>query len=36
MHENLFNGLDIPEENVHVPVGDSDNIQAECENMKKQ
>lgn len=30
MHENLFHGLDINEENVHVPVGDSANIQEEC------
>ena len=35
MHENLFNGLDIPEANVHVPVGDSDNIQAECEKYEE-
>ncbi len=30
MHENLFNSLDIPEENIHVPVGESDDVQAEC------
>lgn len=30
MHENLFNGLDIPEENIHIPVGDSANVPAEC------
>ena len=35
MHENLFNGLDIPDANVHVPVGDSDNIQAECEKYEE-
>ena len=23
MHENLFNFIDIPEENIHVPVGES-------------
>lgn len=30
MHENLFDGLDIPEENIHIPVGDSDDVKAEC------
>ncbi|MEA4874399.1 glucosamine-6-phosphate deaminase [Anaerorhabdus sp.] len=30
MHDNLFNGLDIPEENIHIPVGDSANVPAEC------
>ena len=35
MHENPFNGLDIPDANVHVPVGDSDNIQAECEKYEE-
>lgn len=30
MHENLFDGLDIPEENIHIPVGDSDDVPAEC------
>lgn len=30
MHENLFDGLNIPEENIHIPVGDSDNVPAEC------
>ena len=35
MHENLFNGLDIPEENVHVPVGDSEDEEAECAKYEK-
>lgn len=31
MHENLFYGLDIPEENIHIPVGDSEHPEEECE-----
>lgn len=30
MHENLFNFNDIPEENIHVPVGESKDEEAEC------
>lgn len=30
MHENLFEGLDIPEENIHIPVGDAEDEEAEC------
>ena len=30
MHENLFNFVDIPEENVHVPVGCEEDEEAEC------
>lgn len=30
MHENLFNFIDIPEENIHVPVGESEDEEAEC------
>lgn len=30
MHENLFNGIDIPEENVHLPAGDAEDEEAEC------
>lgn len=30
MHENLFNSIDIPEENVHVPVGCAADEKAEC------
>ena len=40
MHENLFNFIDIPEENIHVPVGESEDEEAECvkyeESMKGQ
>ena len=39
MHENLFNAIDIPEENVHVPVGCADDEQEQCiqyEQMLKQ
>ena len=31
MHENLFDGLDIPEENIHIPLGEAEDIQAECQ-----
>ena len=30
MHENLFNFIDIPEENILVPVGESEDEEAEC------
>ena len=30
MHENLFNHIDIPEENIHVPVGCAEDEEAEC------
>ncbi len=30
MHENLFEGIDIPEENVHVPCGDTEDPETEC------
>ena len=30
MYENLFNFIDIPEENIHVPVGESEDEEAEC------
>ena len=30
MHENLFDSIDIPEENVHVPVGCAKDEKAEC------
>ncbi len=30
MHDNLFFGLDIPEENIHIPVGDAADEEAEC------
>lgn len=39
MHVNLFNHIDIPEENVHVPVGCAEDEEAECvkyeEELKK-
>lgn len=35
MHENLFNGLDINESNVHIPVGDSQDIEAECKKYEE-
>lgn len=30
MHENLFNAIDIPEENIHLPAGDAEDEEAEC------
>ena len=36
MHENLFNGLDIPEENIHIPVGDGTDEEAECLKYEEQ
>ena len=30
MHENLFNGIDIPEENIHIPDGNADDEKAAC------
>lgn len=30
MHEQLFNSIGIPEENVHVPAGDAEDEEAEC------
>ncbi len=32
MHKNLFDDLDIEEENIHVPVGSSQDSNQECEN----
>ncbi len=32
MHENLFDAIDIPEENIHIPVGDSEDEELECRN----
>lgn len=30
MHDNLFNHIDIQEKNVHIPVGESDDLAGEC------
>ena len=30
MHENLFNSIDIPEENIHIPSAGSDDMEKEC------
>ncbi len=35
MHENLFNYIDIPDENVHVPVGESSDEEQECVNYEE-
>ena len=32
MHENLFDHIDIKEENVHVPCGEGDNIEQNCKD----
>ena len=35
MHENLFNHIDIPEENVHVPVGEGENPEEDCKRYEE-
>ena len=35
MHENLFDHIDIREENVHVPCGEGDNIEQNCVDYEK-
>lgn len=30
MHENLFDHIDIPDENVHIPIGNAEDEQTEC------
>ncbi len=35
MHENLFNEIDIAEENIHLPVGDSADSSVECEKYEE-
>ena len=35
MHENLFDHIDIKEENVHVPCGEGDNIEQNCIDYEK-
>ncbi len=32
MHENLFNGVEIPEANTHVPLGDTDDLEKACKD----
>lgn len=36
MHENLFDHIDIPEENTHVPVGETDNPEEECAKYEEE
>lgn len=35
MHDNLFNYIDIPEENIHVPSGIGEDLDAQCEAYEK-
>ncbi|MBQ9329283.1 MAG: glucosamine-6-phosphate deaminase [Solobacterium sp.] len=35
MHENLFNHIDIPEENTHVPCGEGDDLEQNCRDYEK-
>lgn len=35
MHENLFNHIDIPEENVHVPNGEAEDEEQACKDYEK-
>ena len=30
MHENLFDSIDVPEENINIPSGDCDDVNSEC------
>lgn len=36
MHENLFDGIDIPEANIHIPRGDVSDIEAECARYEEE
>lgn len=36
MHENLFNHIDIPEENINILNGMAENLQEECDNYEKK
>lgn len=36
MHENLFNFIDVKEENIHIPVGDSDDVTKQCQLYEDQ
>ena len=36
MHENLFNSLNIPEENIHIPRGDCEDMEAECARYEEE
>ena len=36
MHENLFNAIDIPEENIHIPEGDTADPEAACTRYEEE
>lgn len=36
MHENLFDSLDIREENIHIPHGDAEDLEAECARYEEE
>ena len=36
MHENLFDSLNIPEENIHIPRGDCEDMEAECARYEEE
>ena len=36
MHENLFDGLNIPEANIHIPRGDAEDIEEECRRYEEE
>ncbi len=36
MHENLFDGLNIPEVNIHIPRGDAEDIEEECRRYEEE
>lgn len=36
MHENLFDSIDIPEANIHIPRGDAEDAEAECARYEEE
>lgn len=36
MHENLFDGLNIPEANIHIPRGDAEDMEEECRSYEEK
>lgn len=36
MHENLFDGLNIPEANIHIPSGEAEDLEAECRRYEEE
>jgi glucosamine-6-phosphate deaminase len=36
MHENLFDGLNIPEANIHIPSGEAEDLEEECRRYEEE